>query len=104
MADHNQNGRNESQGTTEEHGIIINIIAIVILLALIAGIGYGLWWVGNWIWDIIGAFFDWLFSGGGDGRLGKYCAGKYGSTTSALYRQCVDGGWKDWYANAHWMK
>ncbi len=73
-------------------------------LVVLVAIGYGLWWVGNWLWDVIGAFFGWLFGGGSRGDLEYYCSYKYNSTTSALYRMCVEDGWKDWYANAHWMK
>ena len=69
-------------------------------LSFLAGIGFGLWWFGNWLWDVIGA----LFGGGSSGDLEYYCAYKWNSATSALYQQCVSEGWKDWYANAHWMQ
>ena len=77
------------------------------MLVVLAGIGWLLWWLGNWVWDCIGNIFDWLFGGSSSpfqSKLERYCAGKYHSTTSALYKMCVDEGWKDWYANAHWMK
>ncbi len=36
-------------------------------------------------------------------KLDKYCSGKF-TEGSYLYQECMDDGWKDWYANAHWMQ
>ena len=36
-------------------------------------------------------------------RLVKYCSYKF-TPGSDLHSECIDDGWKDWYANAHWMK
>ena len=69
-------------------------IKIIILLAFIAGICYGLWWLGNWIWDVIGALFEWLFGGGsGGGGADPYqklndCYDKHPDDIAA-YRSCV---------------
>lgn len=37
------------------------------------------------------------------GKLEKYCSGKF-TEGSYLYQECIDDGWKDWYANAEWMR
>ena len=37
------------------------------------------------------------------GRLHEYCSYKF-TEGSYLYQECMDDGWKDWYANAHWMQ
>ena len=36
-------------------------------------------------------------------KLERFCAGKF-VPDSYLYNECVDEGWKDWYANAEWMR
>ena len=35
--------------------------------------------------------------------LRRYCAYKY-TPGSLFYDECIDEGWMDWYANAHWMQ
>ena len=36
-------------------------------------------------------------------RLHRYCNYKYWTEPSG-YDKCMDGGWKSWYATAHWMR
>lgn len=87
--------------TARDH--VTTAITLLVILALIAGAGYGLWLGIGWTWNTVASFFGWLFGGTG-GDLQYYCAYKWGSTTSDPYWECISGGWKDWYANAHWMQ
>ena len=35
--------------------------------------------------------------------LNRYCSGKDPSG-GYIYEDCMGGGWKDWYADASWMR
>ena len=100
MADNNENSRNEPDNSHAPNPVS-TILAWIIMLAVFAGICYLIWIIGGWVFDYVGNIF------GGDvfrsSDLERYCAGKYRGG-GAVYQQCIDGGWKDWYANAHWMK
>lgn len=69
------------------------LIYMLITLVVLAAIGYGIWWLGNWVWDVIGAFFDWLFSGGSGGSADPYqkmnnCYDRHPDDYAA-YQRCV---------------
>ena len=52
---------------------------------------------------IVLIFLVFAICSGDRARLGKYCSGKDPSG-GYIYQDCMDDGWKDWYANAHWMQ
>ena len=74
-------------------GCVVMLIIAVIIIAV-------LWFVGNLVWDCIVNIFD--GDSGGSSRLARYCAGKF-ARGSALYRECINDGWKPWYSTAHWL-
>ena len=73
--------------------VVAGIINLVIVIVFIAGTCWLLWWLGNWVWDVIVAFFDWLFSGGSGGSADPYqkmnnCYNKHPDDYAA-YQRCV---------------
>ena len=71
--------------------VIATVLTALIFLAIFAGIVFALWFVGNFVWDLLGLMWNCITSIFGDSSNSYEDCYKRHSDNIVLYRLCIQG-------------